>query len=131
MLFAFRSEWEEFWRTATSAPNLYIGNEYELRTPSYDPYVYKNPFDPLGQAHKTSVVDPFAFYTTKSPLVDEFQKNWYQAAFKSKFPDKVDAFAKKEAKSSLEEFNNLFYGRTTQQQNNDLYSYTRNDQLGK
>lgn len=111
---------------------MYIGNEYELSTPSYDPFkVYKNPFDPLVNLQKTSVLDSFGYHTTKSSLVEVFQKNWLQTAFRGQLPEKADSFVNKQAKSSLEELSNLFYGRTTQQHHNDLYSYTKNDQLGK
>lgn len=107
----YRSEWDEFWRTASLNPtvskNIY-NNEYEQNTPQYDPYnIYKNSFD----YYKSSTIFSTS-YTTK---------NWY-----NKISAKISTSA---AKSGIEEFNNLFYGRTTQQ--NDLYSYLRNEQPGK
>ncbi|XP_065200009.1 A disintegrin and metalloproteinase with thrombospondin motifs like isoform X2 [Planococcus citri] len=126
-----RSEWEEFWRTATDSglPNKNTYNGYmQTTTTSYDLYnLYDNP-DP-------STTQNYHYYyqtqptTTKNPY-DEFNKNWYYSAFKQKLPQKnnYDWYPKKPAKSSLEEFNNLFYSRTTQQ--NDIYTNTKRDQVG-
>lgn len=126
--YVYRSEWEEFWRTATDSglSNKNTYNDYvQTTTTSYDPFSLYKALDP-----STTQNYYYQTTTTKNPY-DDFNKNWYYSAFKHKSPQKntYDWYTKKPAKSSLEEFNNLFYSRTTQQ--NDIYSYTKHDQVGE
>lgn len=130
----YRSEWEEFWRTATDSvlPNSNTYNDYvQTSTPPYNPYKYKTS-NPVTEYYKTSTTQiPYrATSTTKNPY-DDFNKNWYYAAFKNKIPQKnnYDWYTKKPVKSSLEEFNYLFHGRTTPE--NDIYTYTKSGEVGE
>ena len=124
-MYDYRSEWEEFWRTATvSTPTLgsYVANNgygQQLSTPLYNPY--KSIFDSLGQQPKSGF-SQFAYYTTKDAL--------NEAQVKSKVQSKVYS-------TNTKKSNKLpYYGSngdisTTQYRYNDLYAYTKSYQLGE
>lgn len=120
MLVFYRSEWEEFWRTATNptTPSVF-SNDFNQNSPQYDPY---NPYKNIFDYYKPGTVS--IQQTTKNPYED-LNKNWFY-----KVGSKSDTnTSKKPAKNIFEDFNNLYYGKTTPQ--NDLYSYLKNDQVGK
>lgn len=117
LLVFYRSEWDEFWRTATNptTPSIF-NNDYNQNTPQFDPY---NPYKHVFNYYKSSTIQ-----TTKNPSED-LNNHWFY-----KFASKSDTFvSKKPAKNAFEDFNHLNYGKTTPQ--NDLYSYLKNDQAGK
>lgn len=129
-MYNFRSEWEEFWKTATvSTPSL---ASYWQNTPLYDPY--KNLFASLGQQPKLD--QQLAYYTTKRSPSDAFKSTLQQNAFKSKVQSKVNPInAKKSNKSNVPPYYNGVAGdlgtAVTQYQYNDLYGYTKSYQPGE
>lgn len=137
-----RSEWDDYWRTATDPiiPNINTYTDLVQSVTTTDPYnAYKiTTNNYYSEYYKTSTTQsPYyqsSTSTTKGPY-DDFYRNWYlagYAGFKQKFSQKNDygAYTKKPAKSSLEEFYNLFYGRTTTQQT-DVNTSLKNNQIGE